>query len=83
MKEQFKKFLVTRRLYKPFCRNLRKCRDLNFDKYMNLVSFPNNYVSDAFEWEACPEEHNFWAGVDKEWEVIVEQERKRYGKQRL
>jgi len=81
MKEQFRKFLVSKKLFAPFVRNMRWAHDMNFDRYMALIMFPANYLSDAFEWKKTKQGQDFWKAVDKDWDVVVEEERKKHGKQ--
>jgi hypothetical protein len=82
MKEQFKQFLKSKKLFKLFCKYIKEQRNISFDTCIKLVNFPSNYVWESFTWDKTNEGGEFWNHITQEWEAIVDKEReKENGKQ--
>ena len=87
--DMFTKFLKEQDAYDRFFNNVNKDfigRALNntFDVTGNTKQelvfdnlLPIGFVMDAFHWEETEETHDFWSGINNEWEEIVHDEEKK------
>jgi len=69
MKEEFIKFLKSKRKFAEYMRELEKCRDEGFDVFLKYTA-RSNWVSAAFFWPANTVE--LWSKISDEWVKIVE-----------
>lgn len=81
MKEEFIKFLKSKRLFSEFCRERKACvlegsymfssyAKMSLDEYLSNVS-PIAYVGCAFEWNPTKRGWHFWKEISNEWHEIV------------
>ena len=72
--KQLKDFLVARKVFKSFCRNVKAMTKLSFVKNGEATIVKSGAISESFYWDRTPEGVTFWGKVNDEWEAIVRAE---------
>jgi len=78
MKDEFIKFLKSKRIFSKFERNLKSDRDITFDEYSDSKSEEGgiDLLISAFYWDQTPENYDFWDEIDEDWRKIVNNTKK-------
>lgn len=67
-KENFKGFLIGKRLHNRFMALLELNHGCSLDEFLDNYS-PNGYIDKLCAWSRTKEKHAFWSAVNKEWRM--------------
>jgi len=67
----FKKFLIKHRAYEAYCEAMNEECDNIYAKLMKSDN-PYNFVGGYFSWEETAKENDFWADLDDEWNMFLD-----------
>lgn len=66
--ENFRNFLITYNAYEAYCFNIREQKGIPFSEAVGDGTHNlNGIIDQSFTWDQTPENHDFWSGLNSEW----------------